>query len=293
MTNEELVEKIRAGKDIRQNLQRLYDQLKPFIYKTARKYKQDDEFEDLMQEGFLALYDAVEGYDPDAGKSFFGYAVFHIQGKIRRYVEEKGSCLRLPNNRREAIWKYKRFCSEFSREYGREPKAEETAGFLSLTLEQVNEIWKNAQVANLGSLDSTVVGLEGGEDAALGDFVADPNNSIEALEEQIHHEELSRVLWECVDELPGEQAAVIRTRYQGNMTVQATGECLGMTREQARKQEMKGLREIRKRDWNRLQVYLPETERIYNCALHGSLEGFNRTWTSSTERTALECLKNG
>lgn len=294
MTNEELAEKIRAGKDIRQNLQRLYDQLKPFIYKTARKYKQDDELEDLMQEGFLALYDAVEGYDPDAGKSFFGYAVFHIHGKIRRYVEEKGSCLRLPNNRREAIWKYERFRVNFFQECGREPTAEETSRFLSLTLEQADEIQKNAQTANMGSLDSSVTGIDGDTDNMLLDFVPDNTDLEEEALSRIELEQLQEVLWQLVDNLERQQPDVIRCRYQHGMTLDAIGSICGIKRERVRQIEAKALRTLRRDDnGKRLRPFLPEAERIYNSALHGSLEGFNRTWTSSTERTALECLKNG
>ena len=45
----------------------------------AMKYQAYGEFDDLMQEGYLGLCQAVDGYDPDAGASFIHYAAYWIR----------------------------------------------------------------------------------------------------------------------------------------------------------------------------------------------------------------------
>mgnify|MGYP002510297927 CR=1 FL=1 len=64
--NEQLVARIKAGEDTAENMAQLYEQVRGFIHSIARKYRGYAEAEDLEQEGCLALYPAIAGYDPDA-----------------------------------------------------------------------------------------------------------------------------------------------------------------------------------------------------------------------------------
>ena len=53
-TNEQLVQKIKAGEDVTENMTRLWQQNKNFVYLIARKYaKTETDIDDLMQEGYL------------------------------------------------------------------------------------------------------------------------------------------------------------------------------------------------------------------------------------------------
>ena len=66
MTNEELVIRIQSGEDVGNNVALLYGQVKNFIRSIAWKYRGSGEMEDLEQEGYLALYPAIDNFDPDA-----------------------------------------------------------------------------------------------------------------------------------------------------------------------------------------------------------------------------------
>ena len=61
------------------------------------------ELEDLVQEGFLGLYDAVEGYDWSQNANFLTYAGKWVRSKMVRYIQANGRGLRLPVNRRLPI----------------------------------------------------------------------------------------------------------------------------------------------------------------------------------------------
>ena len=90
MTNEELVSEIKAG---RAGYGELWEQVQRFARQQAAGYISQNlglctgagvEPDDLLQAGFLALHDAVKGFDPAAGMAFVGYLAFHL----KRYFRE-------------------------------------------------------------------------------------------------------------------------------------------------------------------------------------------------------------
>lgn len=292
LSNEQLVIRIKAGEDVSGNMEQLYNQVRRFIHAVAWKYRDSGELEGLEQEGYLALYPAIDGYDPAQGVKFLTYAEYHIRQRMRRCLQMNGSCLRFPVHCLEKVQRYKCLCNAFNREYGREPSDREAAAFMSLTLEQMEDIRESACMARLGSLDSPVKGLDGGEDTTIGDMVA----SVEDMEgdtvERMQQEQLKAELWDCVDSLPGQQPAVIRMRFQDGMAMEAIGREYGTSGEAVRQIQAKALRELRKPRYSkRLRPFLPDADRIYSMAITGNGVGkFNRTWTSNTERAALNVI---
>lgn len=290
MTNEQLVARIQAGEDTGNNMALLYDQVKDFIRSVAWQYRDTGELEDLLQEGYLALYPAIDNYDPAAGVKFLTYASHWIHQRMSRYLQNNGSCMRIPVQCLEQIRKMKKFQSDYEKEYGREPSAVEIARFMWLTLEQVRALQESACMASLRSLDAPVVGADGTEDATVGDLVAAAGNQEEDILDRMEKESLCRTLWGCVDSLPEIQAEVIRSRYQGKLTLRECGSSCGLTVAAARQQHDKALRSLRSGENGKLlRPFLPEDSWIYNNALIGGGVGrFSHTWTSSTERVALE-----
>lgn len=293
MSNEQLVILIKAGEDVAQNLERLYSQVKRFIHSIAWSYRGAGEPEDLEQEGYLALYLAIDGYDPERGVKFLTYAESWIRQRIVRYIQNSGSCLRLPVHCTEDMRRYDRFVSSFTVAYGREPSDAEVRFYLGLTAEEIKEIRENLRKARLGSLDSPVTGLDGGEDATVGDLVASDDDTEGDALDRLQQEELRRELWDCVDSLPGRQPEVLRMRYQKNMSLSMIGREYGTTPEAVRQIHAKALRELRRpRNSRRLRPFLGEAGQIYSAALVGNgVSRFNQTWTSSTERVALELVE--
>ena len=166
---------------------------------------------------------------------FLSYAEYWIRQRIQRYLQMNGSCLRLPVNRQEVINKYKRFCSSFQMEQGREPSEAEIALELWLTVDQVRKLQLDACMGHVCSLDAPVRGKEGEEDTTLGDLAASACDLEGETVDRMDYENLCSVLWECVDSLPGKQSDVIRSRYQRGLTLGRVGEVCGITEAEARK----------------------------------------------------------
>jgi|UniRef100_UPI003FEF2A99 RNA polymerase sigma factor (sigma-70 family) len=290
MTNEQLAARIRSGENVGNNMAALYDQVKDFIHAMAYKYHGQGELEDLEQEGFLALYDAIDHYEADQGVKFLTYASHWIRQRMQKYIQNTGSPLRLSAGRQEAIRKYRKFCTEFQAEQGCKPTEAELCRSLWLTLEQLREIQYDACMTAVKSLDAPIKGAEGEEDTTLGELAASATDPCEEVLDRLEQEALCSVLWQCVDSLPGKQPDVIRSRYKDNMTMKQCGQFCGISEAEARKQQIKALRSLRSgENAKKLRPFLPADAWIYSGALIGNgVERFNHTWTSSTERIALE-----
>lgn len=288
MNNEELVIRIKAGINPAEDMLALYEQVKAFIGSIAWRYRGRGELEDLEQEGYLALYDAIDGYDPEAGCKFLTYAEYWIKQRIIRYIERNSSCLHLSFQSQARLRQYKHFSESFMQEHSREPSEAETAYFMGLSIEQVRDIHRNACMGNITSLDAPVKNIEEGE-YTVGDVIPSGEDMEGDTVDRLQQEQLKAVLWECVDSLPGHQPEVIRKRFQENMTLTATGKAFGVRPEAIRQDENKAMRELRKpKHLKQLRPFLPEEEEIYCRGIRGTgVDRFNVTWTSATERAAL------
>lgn len=94
MTNETLVIKIQSGDT--SLMTALWEQVERFAKQQAAKffYSHSDrcaamgvELEDLQQEAFLGVHNAVEGYSADKGVKFLTYAAYHLMSRFYSAVK--------------------------------------------------------------------------------------------------------------------------------------------------------------------------------------------------------------
>lgn len=137
MTNEQLVARIRAGENVSENMLQLWQQVKAFIHILAKRYQGMADMEDLEQEGYLALYPAIDGYDPDKGALFLTYAEYHISLAMRRYVLMNKNSLRLSFRAHGLAMKYKKLCNAFLLQHGQEPSDRDAAQHMGLSVTQI------------------------------------------------------------------------------------------------------------------------------------------------------------
>ena len=114
-TNECIVVAVQAGDNEAENMLQLWRQNKGFIAMMARRYSAGAEMEDLEQEGYVALCEAVQHYDPDRGKSFIGYAAFYIKRRMR-ICADNSRTVRLSFNAGDEVWQYQKIMREYRQE---------------------------------------------------------------------------------------------------------------------------------------------------------------------------------
>ena len=288
MTNAELVEKIQAGEDVTKNMELLWKQNKGIVAKIAQKYKERAEMDDLMQEGFLGLWEAAKRYEAQKEVVFLTYATYWIKQCIVRYIKGNGM-VRIPEHQQGRIIKYNRIVQEFQQRYRRKPTEAEIRAFIGVDGKTLEEIKKSALMGKIGSLD---VPIGEASDGTLYDIVPSCIDDKEEILNRVANEELAGVLWGMVEELPGQQSEVLKMRFKDNMKLREIGAVYGFSIDWARQIENKGLRTLRNPKRSRILREFLDDERIYNSALHGNGVGsFSRSWTSSTEKIALKRIE--
>ena len=113
MTNEELVKRIRGGSLVSDNMQLLYEKNLPLIKQCIKLYAAYEPIEDLLQESYFGLYEAVQHYETSENVLFMTYAPYWIRQAVIRYIEKCGSTVKIPGNARQKIAKYKKAVEKY------------------------------------------------------------------------------------------------------------------------------------------------------------------------------------
>lgn len=284
MTNEQLVLRIMAKEDVATNMLQLWKQNKGFIAMIAKKYLQYAEMEELEQEGYIALCNAVQGYKHEQGMSFINYAAFYMYRQFERCANNNRS-VPLPFGASGNLYKYKKIYAQFLKIYQRNPTDREMQNFLGVNNGTFASIKSALYSCNTESIEKPVAGEE--EELTLGDMIASPTNIEEECIERLDCEAMGRELWIAVDQLPGDCPEVIRKRYRERFTMKEVGEDMQVSVEKVREVERRAMRLLR------LPNHCGKFRRYYEeylaaaPVLRVGVESFNRTWMSAVERAVF------
>ncbi|MBT9770725.1 sigma-70 family RNA polymerase sigma factor [Coprococcus catus] len=269
MSNEELIE--------------LWDEHRPFIYKIALQYSGYAEMDDLMQEGYLGLYSAAIRFDQNAGASFLTYAAFWIRQRMRRYIENCCSTVRISSGMAARVQKYRKLQSDYQKQFGHKPSADEIRALMGISRSEYDTMQQAVRMGTIASLSAPT-----GEDdtVTIGDTIG--NEGIEdAIIDRIDQEDMKRDVHAAVDKLPDREREVITLRYFEGLTMEQVGELESRSMESVRQCQAKALRLLRSPSYRRpLECYALSDKQL-SAAMHNTVSGFNRTWTSATEKAAF------
>lgn len=256
------------------NMSEIWQQYKRLAFSFAKPFMKiyPEQADDIEQECFLAMVDAVGHYDPDKG-SFPSCLSLYVQKRVGQYCRRNGCAFSI---------------SEHQFENERRLQRAGCGSVAGLSEKQMQNL-SAAKAARFSYNFSDPV--KNADGLTIEDTIPDNNDGIGAALDRIAMQELRRNLdglFSCVSDTDGEY---IKQHYYRGETYADIGKMQGKKTSYIASHVHAGLEKMRRKAQRSRAFDEYLDNRTRSKALRGGLASFNTSWTSSTECAAFDRIE--
>ena len=238
MTNEEIVQTIRNGQNVQSNMYLLYMQNLPLIKRWINKYTKHCSSEDILQECYIALHQAVQSFE-DIGYKFTTYLqkciITHLSRQLSSFTG-----LKFNAEDKKLLMEYITLNNQQQQATGESISDYAACCKLHCSERQLSRIKQYMNLNSSKSLEEPT-----GDGISISGIVPDKVNIEQDYEDQDTKEYLKKI-WNCVDNICDEQSAnIISHRFRYGETLKQIGAALNKSPERIRTIEGKALKKLR------------------------------------------------
>jgi len=196
--------------------------------------------EDLLQEGCIALIEAVRNYDPERG-AFSTCAVLYMEGHLKRVISNTEDEIRKPVNIKEVEFKYGKLLGKYAREGNKLPSDEEICEKLKISQDTLDYLKHKSDYVPV-SMNTKLTDEEDANE--LEDFISYDKNDYNEVLSRIDNRKLFALI---KSKLPPREYYIIYYRYLSDnlKTLEELGAKTNLTKERIRQIEVKSLKLIK------------------------------------------------
>jgi len=204
----------------------------------ARKFSgRGVDYDDLYQVAALALFKAVDRFDPTRGIKFVSFVTPTMVGEVKNYFRDRARTIRMPRRGTQLLRQIEQAKEALQQKLHRMPRVDELAEALGVPEDDILEAIETGGALNVVSLDYTP---EGDEDSApLDNYLGTEDAGFGSFEN-------SDAIRRAMALLDDRQKEIIRMRYFENMSQREVAEVLGISQMTVSREERKALETMRK-----------------------------------------------
>jgi RNA polymerase sigma factor for flagellar operon FliA len=181
------------------------------VNRLAMTLPEHVDHDDLYSVGLIGLLQALRNYNPACGTSFETYARVRVRGAM---LDELRRMDWVPRTIHEKARKIKEVLGQLEQKLGKTPTEAQMAKAMNMSVKEYEELLDEVRPAAFVCLDA-VNASEDGDSGPLYEVIADQTN--DGPLEKASNNELKKVIFERLKELPEMQRKVLALYYLEDM----------------------------------------------------------------------------
>lgn len=191
------------------------------VLRFKGSYSNFGQLDDMVNQGIIALIDAVEKFDPDLGNKFETFASLKIKGAIIDFMRKQDW---VPRNQRNLAKELDEIYNELYAQRGYEPTKQEMADRMGVSLTHLDKILQQRHNSIILSYEEAI-----NEKMMIASPLIVNDSDKDSPESGLLYDELKEKLMEAIDHLNEKERLVVSLYYYENLKLREIAEVMNIT----------------------------------------------------------------